>query len=136
MADDFEHKVADWLNELDGELATAGSSKPAASGDGRSARPVPPVSSPLPPRASPRPAGLAAEPDPPPAVAVDTGPVASVAHETAEQQRLLDRTEALVAIVKTLASEVREVRRDHDEIKAILVELRRLVIARKPGGVS
>ena len=52
------------------------------------------------------------------------------------QKRELVRTEALVDVMKELASEIRSVRRDVDQIKAIIAKPRRLAEAKRRRRVS
>ena len=52
------------------------------------------------------------------------------------QKRELVRTEALVDVMKELASEVRSVCRDVDRIKAIITKVRRLADAKRRGMAS
>ena len=49
------------------------------------------------------------------------------------QRGELVRTEALIDVMKELASEIRSVRRDVDQIKAVITKLRRLAEAKRRG---
>ena len=139
VTDEFDREVDDWLDDLEGQLAPAGRHTPPGAADDEmpSGRPVMSHPSSLAPLRTPVP-GIrrdeAAELQPAP----EDEMVGLERREAqlAEQHRELVRTEALVAVMKELATEIRSVRRDVDQIKAIIAKLRRLAEAKRRAGGS
>ena len=138
MADDFERKVDKWFDELEGQLAPAGRITPAGPDDESPPGPVRPVlghpSTLAPrrpvvprPRRTPQPEPLEPEPN------QEMVGLPRREAQLVEHTRELVRTEALRDVMKELASEIRSVRRDVDQIKAIINKLRRLIEARRRG---
>ena len=135
MQDDFDREVDEWFDDLEGQLAPAGRITPHDDdGPGSAGRPVLSHPSTLAPHRSSVPGlrrGLA--PQPVPESEPDPEMVGLVRREVqlADHRRELVRTEALVAVMKELATEIRSVKRDVDQIKAIIGKLRRLAEAKK-----
>ena len=135
MTDDFDREVDEWFDELEERLAPAGRHTPPDPDDEgatETSRPdLSDSSAPVPRRLvmpgvrlAPQPVTPESDPDP------ETMGLARREAQLAGQRRELVRTEALVDVMKELASEIRSVRRDVDQIKAIIARLRRLAEAR------
>ena len=126
MTGDFDREVDEWFEELESRLAPAGRITPLgpAEDDGE-LRPLLSHPSTLAPR---QPAGSVSLPDPAPEpeAAPDTMGLARRESQLASHKRELVRIEALVDVMKELATEIRSVRRDVDQIKAVIGKLRRL----------
>ena len=137
MADNFDREVDEWFEQLEGRLAPAGRITPAGpdddgpTGPGRSILSNP---SRLAPAREGRP-GLRRTPEPESTAESEanqeTPELARSEMQLVHQKRELVRTEALVDVMKELASEIRSVRRDVDQIKAIIAKLRRLAEAQR-----
>jgi hypothetical protein len=140
VSEDFDREVNEWFDELEGQLAPAGRHMPDAAaadeyeGGDVSLRPVLSHPSTLAPR---RPVLAAVEPEP------HASPVSELFPSTMdfarseallrEQKHELVRVEALVDVIRELVAEMRSVRRDVDQIKAVIAKVRQLVEVRKQG---
>ena len=141
VPDNFEQEVDEWFDELEGQLAPAGRITPPGPNDERQTEPGRPVLSHPSTLAPRRPVpGLrrTLELESIPQPEADQGPVDLAGREMqlVHQKGELVRTEALVDVMKELASEIRSVRRDVDQIKAIIAKLRRLAEAKRRGMAS
>ena len=148
VGDNFDREVDEWFEQLEGQLAPAGRITPVdADDEGPTAAARPVLSNPStlgPPRGSipglRRTVQVESTPDPESTPKPESAQqVPNLAHremQLVRQKRELVRTEALVDVMKELASEIRSVRRDVDQIKAIIAKLRRLAEAKRRGGAS
>ena len=139
MPDNFDREVDEWFDELEGQLAPAGRITPVGPDDERPTGPVRPVLSHPSTLAPRRPVApgirrtLGRESMPGPEADQEIVDLARSETQLVHQQRELVRTEALVDVMRELASEIRSVRRDVDQIKAIIAKLRRLAEAKRRG---
>ena len=133
MADNFEREVDEWFDKLEEQLAPPGRVTPAGPPDDGPTRPERPVLSHPSTLAQRRPV----KPDLGQTVARESMPAPDADQQMvdlaqlADQKRELVRTEALVDVMKELVAEIRSVRRDVDQIKAIIAKLRRLAEAKR-----
>jgi hypothetical protein len=133
VTEDFDREVDDWLDDLEGHLAPAGRVTPPPSTREPAQGTLHPIlshPSTLAPHRSAVP-GLRRGPE----LETEPGPE-TVGLERREAQLVaqrgeLVRTEALVDVMKELAVEIRSVRRDVDQIKAVITKLRRLAEAKR-----
>ncbi len=139
MPDNFDREVDEWFDELEGQLAPAGRITPAGPDDERGTGPVRPVLSHPSTLAARRPVipglrrTLARESMPDPDADQEIVDLARREMQLVHPKRELVRTEALVDVMRELASEIRSVRRDVDQIKAIIAKFRRLAEAKRRG---
>ena len=136
MADDFDDDVEQWFDDLEGSLAPGGRVTPARPEDEKGeAGPLRPVLSHPSTRAPRRPvvAGLDPKLEPEPVTDLATMGLTRREAQPVEPEPDSVWTEALGDQLKELTTEVRSVRRDVDQIKALLSELRRLAQARRRG---
>jgi hypothetical protein len=138
VTDDFEREVDEWFHKLEEQLAPAGRVA-AASPDSESPpgpeRPVASNPSTIAPHRSGAP-GLrrTSQPDrPEPEPVHEVSGLARREPQAVEHTPELVRTEALVDVMKELASEIKSVRRDVDQIKKIISRLRQLAEAKRRG---
>jgi len=115
---DFDRDLDNWLDDLEGRLAPAGRQTPQVAEVVAAKTADPQLGDP----------STRALSEPAPGEAV--GLVRREA-ELVFQGRELVRTEALVTIMKELASEMRSVRRDVDQVKAVVAKMRLLSEARR-----
>ena len=138
MTDDFEREVDEWFHKLEEQLAPAG--RVAAAGPDSESPPGPErpaASNPttIAPNRSAAP-GLrrTSQPDlSEPAPVQEVSGLARREPPAVEHKPELVRTEALVDVMKELASEIKSVRRDVDQIKKIISRLRQLAEAKRRG---
>ncbi len=139
VTDEFDREVDDWLDDLEGQLAPAGRHTPIGASDdeGPSGRLVMSHPSTLAPLRTAVP-GIRWDEAEYLAPELDDEMVGLERRKAqlAEQHKELVRTEALVAVMKELAAEIRSVRRDVDQIKAVIAKLRRLAEAKRRAGGS
>jgi hypothetical protein len=117
---DFDRELDTWLDDLEGRLPPAGRQTPQVA-ESVSGKTAPQLGDP----------STLALSEPAPGEAV--GLVRREA-ELVSQGRELVRTEALVTIMKELASEMRSVRSDVDQLKAVVAKMRLLTDARRATG--
>ena len=137
MAEDFDREVDEWFDRLEGQLAPAGRVTPADPGDDGptgTGRPLFSHPSRLAQVEEGMP-GLRGAPEtastPEFDAEIERADPARRERQLVHQERESVRTESLVDVVTELASEIRSVRRDVDQIKAIFARLRRLAQAQR-----
>lgn len=136
MADDFDLDVEQWFDNLEGQLAPAGRVTPARPKDDKGeAGPLRPVLSHPSTRAPRRPVVSGLGPKLDSELVKDLATVGLTGRKAQPVESEPDSvwTEALGDRLKELTTEVQSVRRDVDQIKALLSELRRLVQAGDAG---
>jgi len=133
VPDNFDREVDEWFDELEGQLAPAGRITPVGPDDERPTGPVRPVLSHPSTLAPRRPVAPGLRRTPEPEADQEIVDLARSETQLVHHQRELVRTEALVHVMRELASEIRSVRRDVDQIKAIIAKLRRLAEAKRRG---
>ncbi len=118
VTDDFDRDLDKWLDDTEGRLAPVGRQTPQVPDDDVVTEEADHLTS--------HPATLAAlEPG-----QESVGLVRREAQLVAHRHELV-RTEALVTVMKELASELRSVRRDVDQIKAVIAKMGMLTDAQK-----